>query len=125
MIGGGGGKKKVDLLVMEGVALSSSSVAVQLKPQGAVDCLFRTKMGTFQLSYYQLATISQGFGRQANLSSSYLVLEGLTGNASVSVNLNVTIGKRTRLLGLVLQLEPSAVIVTSPTSGESKTPFLM
>ncbi|KAL5487261.1 hypothetical protein EMCRGX_G019841 [Ephydatia muelleri] len=106
----------IDLLVMEGVALSSSSVAVQLKPQGAVDCLFRTKMGTFQLSYYQLATISQGFGRQANLSSSYLVLEGLTGNASVSVNLNVTIGKRTRLLGLVLQLEPSAVIVTSPTS---------
>eukprot|EP00731_Ephydatia_muelleri_P018152 Em0011g192a len=95
---------------------NSELMAVQLKPQGAVDCLFRTKMGTFQLSYYQLATISQGFGRQANLSSSYLVLEGLTGNASVSVNLNVTIGKRTRLLGLVLQLEPSAVIVTSPTS---------
>lgn len=108
--------KLIDLFVVQGVALNLSSVAIDLKPHGAVTCILATKMGTFQLSYHQPEASSSGksSGLQVAVSSPHLVLDGFVSNATVSVTVNITIGQQTRAISTTVYLEPP--LVTPATS---------
>ena len=103
---------------MEGVALNSSMVVIELKPLSAVNCLLATKLGTLYLAYRQ-PEIANGTAGGLIVTSPHLTLDGLTSNATLVAILNVTIGNRSRTLGIMVRVEPSVVTMASATSGKA------